>query len=111
MTSPRDGLDAGRCPSPGSAAAPAAVFNPPGLAALAYRIGVRTDFLARMLALLATATLPDGAAEYVIFTSRDDGFTSRANLDRYRALVRPPPLAAIVEPDTTSTVYKLPPAP
>ncbi|MBW8874453.1 MAG: putative baseplate assembly protein [Acidobacteria bacterium] len=60
MTSPRDGLDAGRCPSPESAAAPAAVFNPPGLAALAYRIGVRTDFLARMLALLATATLPDG---------------------------------------------------
>ncbi len=58
MTSPRDGLDAGRCPSPGSGAA--AVSNPPGLAALAYRIGVRESFLARMLALLATATLPDG---------------------------------------------------
>jgi 4-amino-4-deoxy-L-arabinose transferase-like glycosyltransferase len=59
----------------------------------------------------ARADLPPSAADYVVFTSRDAGFTSAANLERYRQLVSQPPVGMIVEPETTSTVYRLPPAP
>ncbi|HEY2739931.1 MAG TPA: hypothetical protein VGK45_16095, partial [Thermoanaerobaculia bacterium] len=59
MTSPLDGLDAGRyVPQP--TPEPPGLSNPPGQTALRYRVDTRSGFLARMLERLATETIPDG---------------------------------------------------
>lgn len=60
MSDPRENLDAKRCADTGDTFQPPAIDNPPGLPAIAYRIGTGPSFLDRMRERLPRWVVPDG---------------------------------------------------